>query len=780
MNMKKIIYILLLNFGVISANGQDFYMYVNGQKHYYELSTKKLLVKSTLLDTVEIKKSIQVNTTDKIRKIHKLTKELLMIDLSNVDKETTLELLKKYNSNDDIIYASSVLLDKTGNNVGGITNQIFVRLKSITDYHLLKKNIKKYSINAIELCNFDDKTYLITIDKNSENNAMYIANKLYETGYFDYAEPNLIQFLNLSTNDQYFLQQWALNNTGQFGGTSGIDIRANPAWSLTTGSSNTRIAILDTGVDLTHPDLQANLLSGFDATGNGGNGNVLNGLPHGTACAGIAASIGNNTIGIAGVAYGCRIMPVSIASTNSNWTTTESGNIANAIDWARQNGASVISMSFGCIETNAMNIEISEAATIGRNNNGCILVAATGNNNSPFVNYPAINENVIAVGAISNCGQRKSPTSCDGENWGSNFGTHLDIVAPGVKIYTTDIQGSAGYNTSNGTIGNYYASFSGTSAATPHVAGVAALILSVRPDLNGRQVRDVIEQTAQKVGGYSYTTTTGRSNGTWNDQMGYGLVNAYAAVNAIFTRISGPSTICNQETYSINNKPEGATVTWSSSPSNLITHSTTGDSITATKTGSGQVTLTAVVNGTAISKNIWLGSPSIPLITGPQHVEVGGMGSYSASVLSDFNTTYQWSVSPSSHTIYNSGANATIYFNAQSDYTITVSTTNSCGTRTTYYYVATGELEPFSIYPNPATDLLTVSYNSATENKGGVENYDNQFTIQLWNETNGLVKSIESNSSTKQISLRGLPKGMYSVHIVKEKKAVKKQIIWIK
>lgn len=101
--MKKIIYILLLNFGVISAIGQDFYMYVNGQKHYYELATKKILVKSTLLDTVEIKKSIQVNTTDKIRKIHKLTKELSMIDLSNVDKETTLELLKKYNSNDDII-----------------------------------------------------------------------------------------------------------------------------------------------------------------------------------------------------------------------------------------------------------------------------------------------------------------------------------------------------------------------------------------------------------------------------------------------------------------------------------------------------------------------------------------------------------------------------------------------------------------------------------------------------------------------------------------------------
>ncbi len=245
--------------------------------------------------------------------------------------------------------------------------------------------------------------------------------------------------------------------------------------------------------------------------------------------------------------------------------------------------------------------------------------------------------------------------------------------------------------------------------------------------------------------------------------------------------ISGISLICNQSTYSINNLPTGATVTWSSSPNNLISHSTSGHPITVTKTGNGQVTLTALINqGITISKNIWLGSPSTPTIIGPQHVEVGGMGSYSASVLGDFNTTYQWSVSPSSYTIYSSGANATIYFNAQSDYTITVSATNACGTTTTYYYVATGELEPFSIYPNPATDLLTVSYNSETENKGVVENNENKFTIQLWNETNGLVKSIESNSSTKQISLRGLPKGMYSVHIVKENKTVRKQLILIK
>ena len=97
------------------------------------------------------------------------------------------------------------------------------------------------------------------------------------------------------------------------------------------------------------------------------------------------------------------------------------------------------------------------------------------------------------------------------------------------NVYTTDRQGSAGYNTSAGIAGNYYCCFGGTSAACPHVAGVAALILSINPTLTQKQVRDIIESTARKVGSYSYATTTGRPNGTWNNEMGYGLIDAYEA-----------------------------------------------------------------------------------------------------------------------------------------------------------------------------------------------------------------------------------------------------------
>lgn len=170
---------------------------------------------------------------------------------------------------------------------------------------------------------------------------------------------------------------------------------------------------------------------------------------------------------------------------------------------------------------------IQNAITNGRNGEGCVVVFASGNDNST-INYPAnAISDILAVGAISACGERKNPSSCDGENWwGSNYGVALDIVAPGVLIPTTDRTGSAGYGS-----GDYFMSFNGTSSACPHVTATAALILSVNPELTQKQVANIIESTAQKVGGYSYTTTSGRPNGTWNNEMGYGLVDAFAAVS---------------------------------------------------------------------------------------------------------------------------------------------------------------------------------------------------------------------------------------------------------
>jgi len=255
---------------------------------------------------------------------------------------------------------------------------------------------------------------------------------------------------------------------------------------------------------------------------------------HGTACAGIIGAIGK---GIAGVAPNCKIMPARASTSNGGYNLDW---LAAAIEWAWENGADVISNSWGGSSpytpiTNAIN----NAVTKGRGNKGCVVVVSSGNNNAT-VSYPASLPNVIAVGAIDRCGIRSGrkdiiPISCD--PWpssghpGSAYGTALDVVAPGTNIYTTDRQSSAGYHNAPSPIGDYHV-FGGTSAACPFVAGVAALVLSVYPNFTGTQVRDIIERTAQKINPsiYSYSVVQGRPNGSWNSQMGHGLVNAYHAV----------------------------------------------------------------------------------------------------------------------------------------------------------------------------------------------------------------------------------------------------------
>lgn len=212
-------------------------------------------------------------------------------------------------------------------------------------------------------------------------------------------------------------------------------------------------------------------------------------------------------------------MPVAF----STWSDME---VAAGIYFATAQGARVISMSFGW---NLWDPAVIDPAIQNAHDHGVVMCAATHNHNSS-ITYPATHPLVIACGASDEVDNRKTPTSPDGEGWGSNYGPEISVVAPGVHIPTTDRQGSAGYNTSGGVSGNYYLAFNGTSAATPHVAGLAALILSVNPSLTNVQVRNIIERTTDKVGSVPYATTPGYPNGTWNEEMGYGRINVLRAL----------------------------------------------------------------------------------------------------------------------------------------------------------------------------------------------------------------------------------------------------------
>lgn len=383
--------------------------------------------------------------------------------------------------------------------------------------------------------------FTLACSNKSAGNAMEMANYYYETGLFVNAEPDImIPDLSHSikedtpcVNDSAFSSQWNLHNTGQNNGVAGIDIDYCNARQITQGDSNVLIAVIDFGFDMHHPDIINVFPLSYDAMSNSSPAQVYD--PHGTACAGIIGAEADNEIGVAGIAPLC---PLISLSCKLNLNVDISQKLANSIDFAWKHGASVISNSWGhnSLPQGQINDAISNAVTFGRDGKGCVVVFAAGNSNFSTVEYPASNPNVISVGAVDRCGKRSGRSdsgsgSC--EYWsgytttkGSSYGNGLCVVAPGTHIPTTDRSGYPGYSFSG-----YFEFFNGTSSACPHVSAIAGLVLSVNSCLTYTEVRAIIESTCTKIrtDAYEYDTLT-HPNNPWNDQLGYGLVNAYQAV----------------------------------------------------------------------------------------------------------------------------------------------------------------------------------------------------------------------------------------------------------
>jgi subtilisin family serine protease len=556
-------------------------LYVNAQSDYYWYKGNKVP-----LNKIHNKKFLLI---DQVQKVDNL-KELLKVDKVKIEKYDKVYLSQNIKLNDknkhDImqwaVISDSLIINKnfedlkiiayesdfyeTNNGIkAGLSHLFYVKLKDEKDTTILKKLAIKNKVK-IEGCNkFMPLWYTLSCSKKSKGNALEMANQFYDTGLFLASEPDLMtDDQPTCVNDTHFDNQWALNNSGQNGGTNGIDIGFCQSREISLGHQNIVIAVIDHGFEMNHPDLANVHLQSFDTETGTSPAHVLG--DHGTACAGIIGANSNNDLGVSGIAPECAIMSISnslIGTPNSRQRR------ADGINFAWQNGASVISNSWGSgVQYQIIDDAIDDALSQGRNGLGCIVVFATGNDNGA-INYPAnSNQDIIAVGALSPCGERKNPTSCDNETWwGGNFGIQLDVSAPGVLMPTTDRQGALGYNDANGTNGDFTQSFNGTSAATPHVAAIAGLILSINPTLTQNQVRDIIESTCTKVGSYNYQTTTGRTNGIWHEEVGYGCVNAYEAVLAAqnIYSISGPSNLCSEGgSYSIN-LPSNATVTWNKS-----------------------------------------------------------------------------------------------------------------------------------------------------------------------------------------------------------------------
>ncbi|EIT84652.1 alkaline serine protease, subtilase family protein [Fictibacillus macauensis ZFHKF-1] len=291
----------------------------------------------------------------------------------------------------------------------------------------------------------------------------------------EYAEPNYTYKATFTPDDTEFKNQYAPQTIG-----------AEKAWDVTKGSKDVKVAIVDTGVDASHPDLEGKVLKGKDFVDN--DDDAMDENKHGTHCAGIAAAATNNGKGIAGMAPDVSVLPVRVLDAQGSGSLD---NIAKGIKYAADQGAKVISLSLGGPGSSKTLDDAIEYAS----QKGAVIVAAAGNESTDKKSYPGANETAIAVAATD-----ENDALADF----SNYGDWVDVAAPGVDILST-------------VPGGKFEKLSGTSMATPLVAGLAGLLASQGKDAS--QIRKDIEGTADKVDG------TG-------DKFKYGRVNAAKAVAA--------------------------------------------------------------------------------------------------------------------------------------------------------------------------------------------------------------------------------------------------------
>lgn len=319
-------------------------------------------------------------------------------------------------------------------------------------------------------------------------------------------EPNYISRVSYMPNDSRISSQRALTGISAFTG-----------WDYERGNASTVIAIIDTGVDYYHEDLVDNMLPGYDFVDidvaywelyytlypdeedyTTPDADPMDVVGHGTHCAGIASAVTDNNLGVAGVAFNCSILPVRAGFKADSSALLESTAIANSLYYAADQGADVISMSFGGSTSTLQRTAVEYAYS-----RGCVLVAASGNENTNCDNtYPAAYPQVISVGAVDRYDQRASF---------SNYGSTLEVVAPGVSVLSTIPM-------------DRYTSKNGTSMATPHVAGLAALLCISHPAYTVENIRQTIKSTTDDLGSAGF-----------DNYYGYGRINMETALQVTTT-----------------------------------------------------------------------------------------------------------------------------------------------------------------------------------------------------------------------------------------------------
>lgn len=445
--------------------------------------------------------------------------------------------LEEIHNYEDIYCTRSVFTTEGGSELI-LTNDILVKFSPAMSEEERHNICRK--MNCILIENNDESISRVRVLDTRDDAPLEVANKLYQEKNIEFAEPNMLEaakYLSIPhPQDELFINQWHLHNTGQGGGKIGADVSALKAWEITQGSPDISIVVHDSGVDIGHPDLIENISSGWDFDNNDPDASPdssSNWDAHGTACAGVIAGALNGK-GVVGIAPKCKINPLRSAGSHT-WNEW-----AKTFEWATRHG-DIISCSWSISPSNILAQAINKAAMEGRNGKGIPIFCATGNDGVNSISFPASLERTIAVGASTNI---------DIVSEYSQYGQGIDFVAPSspcnssdfpckppagdngtLRIETTDIRGEFGYNLNSGSEGDYChggdnTGFGGTSSATPLAAGIGALLLSVNPNLTSEQVRTIMRESAIKID----SANANYDENGWSEVYGYGRLDAVKAV----------------------------------------------------------------------------------------------------------------------------------------------------------------------------------------------------------------------------------------------------------
>lgn len=512
--MKNIINLLCIIFLFsVNLNAQTSHFY------YYKGQKIDLTVNKEYVHIIADKDFLQSSNSsrlfgelgleqDKKREVQGLIKLKFRSKSDVREYSKTVDLLKQNRNVKHIL----PFYERNGADPIGTSDIFYLKLKETVDSDMFRKIAERVNVQIIKQVPCMPLWYIMSMQNSSFENPVEAANYFYETGYFEDVDPAFMFDFNVScTNDPGFGDLWGLKNTAY----NGIDINVCNAWTITRGNG-VNVAVVDQGIQPDHNDLTANFhpLS-FNAQ-TGTSPSVYSYHYHGTHVAGIVAAVKDNNLQVVGVAPESKIMRVSH---DLFITPTFSAELASGISWAWQNGADVITNSwgdqggthYGTLYSSVLENAITDAMTLGRGGKGCVVVFAAGNYGlNDRVDYPGnFHNDILVAGSIDINGYRSDF---------SNYGDKLDVVAPGSHILSTMPDNETEYLT-------------GTSMAAPHAAGVAALVLSVDPTLTGLEVRNIMETTAKKINQSYSPNSVMRPNGLWAPHVGYGLIDAYAAVN---------------------------------------------------------------------------------------------------------------------------------------------------------------------------------------------------------------------------------------------------------